>query len=134
VICTGAQAKWLGIPSEQKFQGFGVSGCATCDGFFFKNKDVLVVGGGNTAVEEALFLTHHASKVYLVHRRDQLKAEKILQDRLFANNRILPIWNHVVEEVIGTDGPPKSVSGVMLKDVNSGKLRQVDCEGVFIAI
>ena len=133
VICTGAEAKWLGLKSEQEFQGFGVSGCATCDGFFFKNKEVIVVGGGNTAVEEALFLTSHASKVYLVHRRDELRAEKILQDRLFANNKIELVWNHALDEVIGTKDP-KSVTGVRLKDVNSGKIKEIACEGVFIAI
>jgi thioredoxin reductase (NADPH) len=133
IICTGAEAKWLGLKSEQEFQGFGVSGCATCDGFFFKNKEVIVVGGGNTAVEEALFLTSHASKVYLVHRRDELRAEKILQDRLFANNKIELVWNHALDEVIGTKDP-KSVTGVRLKDVNSGKIKEIACEGVFIAI
>jgi thioredoxin reductase (NADPH) len=133
IICTGAEAKWLGLKSEQEFQGFGVSGCATCDGFFFKNKEVIVVGGGNTAVEEALFLTSHASKVYLVHRRDELRAEKILQDRLFANNKIELVWNHALDEVIGTKDP-KSVTGVRLKYVNSGKIKEIACEGVFIAI
>ncbi len=133
IICTGAEAKWLGLKSEQEFQGFGVSGCATCDGFFFKNKEVVVVGGGNTAVEEALFLTSHASKVYLVHRRDELRAEKILQDRLFANDKIELVWNHSLDEVIGTKDP-KSVMGVRLKDVNSGTIKEIACEGVFIAI
>jgi len=133
IICTGAEAKWLGLKSEQEFQGFGVSGCATCDGFFFKNKEVIVVGGGNTAVEEALFLTSHASKVYLVHRREELRAEKILQDRLFSNKKIELIWNHELDEVIGTKDP-KSVTGVRLKDVNSGKIKEIACEGVFIAI
>lgn len=133
IICTGAQAKWLGLPSEEKFQGFGVSGCATCDGFFFKNKDVVVVGGGNTAVEEALFLTNHASKVYLVHRRDELRAEKILQDRLFANSKIVPVWNHTVDEILG-DNNPKSVTGIRLKEVNSGALQEIKCDGVFVAI
>lgn len=133
IICTGAQAKWLGLESEKKYQGFGVSGCATCDGFFFKNKPVAVVGGGNTAVEEALYLTNHTSKIYLVHRRDELRAEKILQDRLFANEKIIPIWNSVLEEVVGKDNP-KMVTGVKLRDVNSGLIRDIDCEGVFIAI
>ena len=133
IICTGAEAKWLGLKSEQEFQGFGVSGCATCDGFFFKNKEVIVVGGGNTAVEEALFLTSHANKVYLVHRRGELRAEKILQDRLFANKKIELVWNHELDEVIGTKDP-KSVTGVRLKDVNSGKIKEIACEGVFIAI
>jgi len=133
IICTGAEAKWLGLKSEQEFQGFGVSGCATCDGFFFKNKEVVVVGGGNTAVEEALFLTNHASKVYLVHRRGELRAEKILQERLFSSKKIIPIWNHVLNEVVGTK-EPKSVTGVHLKDVNSGQIKEIACEGVFIAI
>jgi thioredoxin reductase (NADPH) len=133
IICTGAEAKWLGLKSEQEFQGFGVSGCATCDGFFFKNKEVIVVGGGNTAVEEALFLTSHASKVYLGHRRGELRAEKILQDRLFSNKKIELVWNHELDEVIGTKDP-KSVTGVRLKDVNSGKIKEIACEGVFIAI
>jgi thioredoxin reductase (NADPH) len=133
IICTGAEAKWLGLKSEQEFQGFGVSGCATCDGFFFKNKEVIVVGGGNTAVEEALFLTSHASKVYLVHRREELRAEKILQDRLFSNKKIELVWNHELDEVTGTKDP-KSVTGVRLKDVNSGKIKEIACEGVFIAI
>ncbi len=133
IICTGAEAKWLGLKSEQEFQGFGVSGCATCDGFFFKNKEVIVVGGGNTAVEEALFLTRHAYTVDLVHRREELRAEKILQDRLFANKKIELVWNHELDEVIGTKDP-KSVTGVRLKDVNSGKIKEIACEGVFIAI
>ena len=133
IICTGAEAKWLGLKSEQEFQGFGVSGCATCDGFFFKNKEVVVVGGGNTAVEEALFLTNHASKVYLVHRRGELRAEKILQERLFSSKKIIPIWNHVLNEVVGTK-EPKSVTGVHLKDVNSGQIKEIACEGIFIAI
>jgi thioredoxin reductase (NADPH) len=133
IICTGAEAKWLGLKSEQEFQGFGVSGCATCDGFFFKNKEVVVVGGGNTAVEEALFLTNHVSKVYLVHRRNELRAEKILQDRLFANKKVIPIWNHVLNEVVGAKDP-KSVTGVHLKDVTSGQIKEIACEGVFIAI
>ena len=103
IISTGAQAKWLGLPSEQTFQGFGVSACATCDGFFYRGKEVVVVGGGNTAVEEALFLTNFASKVTLVHRRDELRAERILQERLFANPKIEVIWDHAVEEVLGDD-------------------------------
>src|ERR1700722_9935362 len=119
VICTGAQAKWLGIESERKFRGFGVSGCATCDGFFFRGKEVAVVGGGNTAVEEALYMTHHASKVTLIHRRDQLRAEKILQERLFKNPKIEVLWNHVVEDVLGKEDP-LSITGVHLKDTKSG--------------
>ena len=108
IICTGAQARWLGLPSEQKFQGFGVSACATCDGFFFRGKEVAVIGGGNTAVEEALYLTNHATKVTLVHRRDTLRAEKILQDRLFRNPKIQVIWDSVVDEIVGTENPPAS--------------------------
>ena len=133
VIATGAQAKWLGLPSETKFQGFGVSGCATCDGFFFKNKKVIVVGGGNTAVEEALHLTHHASEVILIHRRDQLRAEKILQERLFANPKIKTIWNSAIEEILGTDSP-KLVTGVKLKNLLNNKITQMDIDGIFIAI
>lgn len=133
IISTGAQAKWLGLDSEQKFQGFGVSGCATCDGFFFKGKEVVVVGGGNTAVEEALFLTNHASKVYVIHRRDSFRAEKILQDRLFANDKIEVVWDHTLEEVVGqTD--PKAVTGIKVKNVKDGKVKDIKCEGVFIAI
>jgi len=133
VLATGAQAKWLGLPSEQKFQGFGVSACATCDGFFFRGKTVVVVGGGNTAVEEALYLTHHATKVYLVHRRDELRAEKILQKRLFAHPRIEPLWHQQLDEVLGTEAP-LTVNGVRLRDVRSGERREVACDGVFIAI
>jgi thioredoxin reductase (NADPH) len=134
IISTGAQAKWLGLDSEKKFQGFGVSGCATCDGFFFKNKDVLVIGGGNTAVEEALYLTNHAKKVYVVHRRDQFKAEKILQDRLFKNEKIEVIWNHTLDEVLGVEKPAKSVTGVRLKNTIDGNFKEVNVDGVFIAI
>ena len=133
IISTGAQAKWLGLESETKFQGFGVSGCATCDGFFFKDKEVVVIGGGNTAVEEAMYLTNHAKKVYLVHRREELRAEKILQDRMFKNKKISVIWNHVLEEVIGKENP-KSVTGVKLKNTKDESLKQIECEGVFIAI
>lgn len=133
IITTGAQAKWLELESERKYRGFGVSGCATCDGFFFKNKKVAVIGGGNTAVEEALFLTHHASQVYLVHRRDQLKAEKILQERLFKNPKITVIWDHIVEEIVGTEDP-KSVTSLYLKNVKTQILSSLDVEGVFIAI
>lgn len=133
IIATGAKAKWLGLESEKKFQGYGVSGCATCDGFFFKNKDVIVVGGGNTAVEEALFLTNHAKKVYLLHRRDTLKAEKILQERLFKNNKIEIIWNSVLEEIIGNENP-KSVTNVLIKNLLTNEKTQVDVNGVFIAI
>lgn len=133
IISTGAQAKWLGLDSEQEFQGFGVSGCATCDGFFFKGKEVAVVGGGNTAVEEALFLTNHASKVYVIHRRDAFRAEKILQDRLFANDKIEVIWDHTLEKVVG-EKDPKAVTGIKVKNVKDGKIKDIKCEGVFIAI
>jgi thioredoxin reductase (NADPH) len=133
VIATGAQAKWLGIPSEMTFQGFGVSACATCDGFFFRNKPVIVVGGGNSAVEEALYLANLASKVTLVHRRDSLRSEKILQDRLFSNPKIEVIWNSAVEEICGTD-KPKSVTHIVLKDTKTGALTTVPTDGVFVAI
>lgn len=133
IIATGAQAKWLGLDSEQHFQGFGVSGCATCDGFFFKDKEVAVVGGGNTAVEEALFLTNHASKVHLIHRRDSLRAEKVLQDRLLSHPKINVIWDHVVEEIIGKEDP-KEVTGLKIKNTKDGSVQDLTCEGVFIAI
>ncbi|MFP3944497.1 MAG: thioredoxin-disulfide reductase [Alphaproteobacteria bacterium] len=133
IIATGAQAKWLGLPSEEKFQGFGVSACATCDGFFYRGKDVLVVGGGNTAVEEALFLANLANKVTLIHRRDELRAEKILQKRLFANPRIEIVWDTVLDEVLGTEDP-LGVTGVRLKNVKTGETSEKDVHGVFIAI
>jgi len=163
VIATGAQAKWLGLESEKEFQGFGVSGCATCDGFFFRGKEVIVVGGGNSAVEEALYLTNHASKVYVVHRRDKFKSEKILQDRLFKNPKIEVIWNHALDEVLGSqssnsvaqsaessnsvaqsaessnsvaqsaDGP-KTVTGARLKNTLTGEIREMKIDGIFIAI
>jgi thioredoxin reductase (NADPH) len=133
IIATGAQAKWLGLASEQAFQGFGVSACATCDGFFYRGKEVVVVGGGNTAVEEALFLTKFASKVTLVHRRDELRAERILQERLFAHPAIEVIWDHAVDEVLGGGDPP-GVTGVRLRHVQTGMERDIACEGVFIAI
>ncbi|NBV05813.1 MAG: thioredoxin-disulfide reductase [Proteobacteria bacterium] len=133
IIATGAQAKWLGLESEKKFQGFGVSGCATCDGFFFKNKDVIVVGGGNSAVEEALYLTNHAKKVFVVHRRDKFKSEKILQDRLFKNPKIEVIWNHALEEVLGSENP-KTVTGALLKNTVNGEIREMKIDGIFIAI
>lgn len=133
IIATGAQAKWLGLETEKKFMGFGVSGCATCDGFFYKNKVVAVVGGGNTASEEALYLTHHASKVYLIHRRDSLKSEKILQDRIFKNPKIEVIWNSKVDEILGSE-EPLGVQALRLQDVNSGDLRELTVDGVFIAI
>jgi thioredoxin reductase (NADPH) len=133
VIATGAQARWLNLPSEQKFKGYGVSACATCDGFFYRNKEVIVVGGGNTAVEEALFLTNFASKVTVVHRRDAFRAEKILQDRLFKHPKIEVIWDSVLDDVIGADNPLK-VSGVRLKNVKTGALTERRADGVFIAI
>jgi len=133
IIATGAQAKWLGLESESKFQGFGVSACATCDGFFYRNKEVVVVGGGNTAVEEALFLTSFASKVTLVHRKDELRAEKILQERLLAHPKIEIAWNSAIDEVLG-DTNPMGVTGVRLKNVVTGDLSELKCDGVFIAI
>ncbi len=133
IIATGAQAKWLGIPSEEKFMGFGVSACATCDGFFFRGKNVIVVGGGNSAVEEALYLAGLAAKVTVIHRRDSFRAEKILQDRLFAHPKIEVIWNHTVEEIIGS-GTPVSVTGADIKDTNSGKVTRLDADGLFVAI
>ncbi len=133
IICTGAQASWLGLESETRFQGFGVSACATCDGFFYRDKKVLVIGGGNTAVEEALFLTNFASQVVLVHRRDELRAEKILQKRLLKNPKVTVIWDSVLEEVLGNDDP-KGVTGARLKNVKTGETQQVDCHGIFIAI
>ncbi len=133
VIATGAQAKWLGLESEEKFKGFGVSACATCDGFFYRNKDVIVVGGGNTAVEEALFLTKFASKVTVVHRRDELRSEKILQKRLFENDKIEMLWDTTLEEVLG-DSNPLGVTGARLKNVKTGEVFDRDVHGVFIAI
>ena len=134
VIATGAQARWLGLPSEQKFQGFGVSACATCDGFFYRGKHVVVVGGGNTAVEEALYLTHHADKVTLVHRREAFRAERVMQQRLFANPKIEVIWNSAIDEVLGTEGFPPSVTGVRLRSTLTGETRDVAADGLFIAI
>jgi thioredoxin reductase (NADPH) len=133
IISTGAEAKWLGIPTEKQFQGFGVSACATCDGFFYRGKEVVVVGGGNTAVEEALFLTNFASKVTLVHRRDELRAEKILQERLFHHAKIQVIWDHSVAEVLGTTDPV-GVTGVRLTHAATGEARDVACDGLFVAI
>jgi thioredoxin reductase (NADPH) len=133
IVATGAQAKWLGLESEQKFQGFGVSACATCDGFFYRGKQVVVVGGGNTAVEEALFLTNFAEHVTLVHRRDELRAERILQDRLFAHPKISVIWNSGVEEVVG-QSDPMGVTGVKLRDLKTKEFQELTCDGVFIAI
>src|SRR5690348_10278013 len=133
IICTGAQARWLNLPSETKFRGYGVSACATCDGFFFRNKRVAVVGGGNTAVEEALYLTNHASHVTLIHRRDRLRADKTNQGRLLKHPKIDVIWNAVVEDVLG-DGAPPAVSGIRLKDTVTGAKRELAIEGLFIAI
>ena len=133
IIATGAQAKWLGLPSEQQFQGFGVSACATCDGFFYRGKQVLVVGGGNTAVEEALFLTNFAEKVIVVHRRDEFRAERILQDRLFKNPKIEVRWNTEVAEVGGTPMPP-SVNAVTLRNTTTGETYEQPIDGVFVAI
>jgi thioredoxin reductase (NADPH) len=133
IISTGAQARWLGLPSEDTFKGFGVSACATCDGFFFREKEVVVIGGGNTAVEEAIYLTNHASKVTLVHRRDELRAEKILQKRLFENEKIEVIWNHVLEEVLGEQNPP-GVTGARFRHTQSGEIKELAVDGVFIAI
>ncbi|WAC59347.1 thioredoxin-disulfide reductase [Brevundimonas sp. SL130] len=135
IISTGAQAKWLGLESEAAYQGFGVSACATCDGFFYRGKNVVVVGGGNTAVEEALFLTNFASKVTVVHRRDEFRAEKILQDRLFANPKVEVIWNSAIEEIVGVvDGMAKNVTGVRLKNIEDGSTQEIPADGVFIAI
>jgi thioredoxin reductase (NADPH) len=133
ILATGAQARWLGLPSETKFQGGGVSACATCDGFFYRNKDVVVVGGGNTAVEEALYLTNHASQVTIVHRRDHFRAERILQERLFKHPKIKVIWDSAVDEICGTENPNK-VTHVRLKNVKTGALTDVPTDGVFVAI
>ena len=133
VLATGAQAKWLGLPSEDRFKGFGVSACATCDGFFYRGKEVVVIGGGNTAVEEALFLTNFASKVTLIHRRDTLRAEKILQDRLFKHPKVALLWHHEVAEVLGTD-TPLGVTGVRARDVRTGEVQDIPCAGFFVAI
>jgi len=133
IIATGAQARWLGLPSEEKFKGYGVSACATCDGFFFKGKKVAVIGGGNTAVEEALFLTNFAEKVTIVHRRDTFRAEKIMQERLFKNPKIEVVWNSVLDEVLGSNDP-KAVTGVRLRNVTTGETSQLDVAGVFTAI
>ena len=135
IISTGAQAKWLGLESEAKYQGFGVSACATCDGFFYRGKNVVVVGGGNTAVEEALFLTNFAAKVTVVHRKDEFRAERILQDRLFANPKVEVIWDSAVDEILGvTENGGSNVTGVRLKNVKSGLAQEVAADGVFIAI
>ncbi|CUH46111.1 thioredoxin-disulfide reductase [Ruegeria atlantica] len=133
ILATGARAKWLGLPSEEKFKGFGVSACATCDGFFYRGQEIVVIGGGNTAVEEALFLTNFASKVTLIHRRDELRAEKILQDRLLKHEKIEPLWFHELEEVTGTDAP-LGVEGVRVKNVKTSEITEIPCKGVFVAI
>ncbi len=133
ILATGAQARWLGLPSEEKFKGFGVSACATCDGFFYRGMDVVVVGGGNTAVEEALFLTKFASKVTVIHRRDELRAEKILQHRLLKNDKIEMLWDHTLEEVFGSEDP-LAVEGVRAKNVKTGEITEIPAKGVFIAI
>ena len=133
IISTGAQARWLNLESEKKFRGFGVSACATCDGFFFKDKEVAVVGGGNAAVEEAMFLTKFASKVKLIHRRNELRAEKMLQEKLKANKKIEIIWDSVVDEVLGTN-EPKSVNGIKIKNTKDNKIKELKIDGLFIAI
>ncbi|WP_395461020.1 thioredoxin-disulfide reductase [Wolbachia endosymbiont (group B) of Ablattaria laevigata] len=133
IIAAGAQAKWLGLESEKKFQGYGVSACATCDGAFFRNKVVAVVGGGNTAVEEAIFLTRFAKEVILIHRRDKLRAEKVMQDRLFKNDKIKVIWNHTVEQILGEENP-KKVTGITIKSTKTNKVQELKVDGVFIAI
>ena len=133
IICTGAQARWLGLPSEQKLRGLGVSACATCDGFFFRGKEVCIIGGGNTAVEEAIFLTNFATKVTLIHRRNGLRAEKIMQDRLFRNPKIEMVWDSVVTEILARDEPP-GVDGVRIRNVKSGKESVLPAQGVFVAI
>lgn len=133
IISTGAQARWLGLESEETFMGFGVSACATCDGFFYRGKNVAVIGGGNTAVEEALYLTNHAARVTLVHRRDSLRSEKILQDRLFANDKIDVVWDHTLDEIIG-NSDPKGVTAARLRSVGSDETRDLAVDGVFVAI
>ncbi|WP_238121362.1 MULTISPECIES: thioredoxin-disulfide reductase [unclassified Xanthobacter] len=134
ILATGAQARWLGLPSEETYRGFGVSACATCDGFFYRGKEVVVVGGGNTAVEEALFLTNFAAKVTVVHRRDSFRAERILQDRLFANPKVAVVWNAEVAEVKGADEPAPHVTGVVLRDIRTGEISELKADGFFVAI
>jgi thioredoxin reductase (NADPH) len=134
VVATGAQARWLGLPSEDRFKGFGVSACATCDGFFFKGKDVLVVGGGNTAVEEAIYLSHIAKKVTIVHRRDSFRAERIMRERLLARDNVEVVWDTALDEVLGTGGFPPAVTGARLKNVKTGEKSEISVDGIFIAI
>jgi thioredoxin reductase (NADPH) len=133
ILATGARARWLGLPSEEKFKGFGVSACATCDGFFYRGQDIVVIGGGNTAVEEALFLTNFASKVTLIHRRDELRAEAVLIDRLMKNPKIEPLWFHELDEVYGSDSPP-GVEGVKVRHTQTGAITDIAAKGVFVAI
>ncbi|MFN4159841.1 MAG: thioredoxin-disulfide reductase [Gemmobacter sp.] len=133
ILATGAQARWLGLPSEERFKGFGVSACATCDGFFYRGREVVVIGGGNTAVEEALFLTNFATKVTLIHRRDSLRAERIMQDRLFKNPKVSVLWNHEVTEVLGTEAP-LGVTAVRARNVQTGAETDIPCAGFFVAI
>ncbi len=133
ILATGARAKWLGLPSEEKFKGFGVSACATCDGFFYRGAEIVVVGGGNTAVEEALFLTNFATKVTLIHRRDSLRAEKVMQDRLFKHPKIAVLWNHEIAEVVGAESP-LGVEGVRARNVDTGEITEIPARGVFVAI
>ncbi|MFT7595380.1 MAG: thioredoxin reductase (NADPH) [Paracoccaceae bacterium] len=133
ILATGARARWLGLESEEKFKGFGVSACATCDGFFYRGQEIVVIGGGNTAVEEALFLTNFASKVTLIHRRDELRSEKILENRLMKNPKIKPLWFHTLEEVVGTENP-LGVEAVRVKHVKTGEITEIPCKGVFVAI
>ena len=135
IICTGAEAKWLGLDSEETFKGYGVSACATCDGFFFRGKEVAVVGGGNTAVEEALYLTNHATKVTMIHRRDEFRAEKIMQDRVFANEKIEVLWDSTLEAVVGKSDPPApEVTGIQVRNVKTNDFMDIGLDGVFIAI
>ena len=133
IICTGASARWLGLPSEEAYMGFGVSACATCDGFFYRGKEVAVIGGGNTAVEEALYLTNHASKVTLIHRRDELRSEKILQQRAFDNPKIEFVWDSVLEEIVGDQNPP-GVTGVRIRNIKTDTVSDLSLDGVFVAI
>ena len=133
ILATGARAKWLGLPSEEKYKGFGVSACATCDGFFYRGAEIVVVGGGNTAVEEALFLTNFATKVTLIHRRDSLRAEKVMQERLFRHPKIEVLWDHEIAEIVGSEDPP-GVEGVLARHIRTGAVTQINAKGVFVAI